>query len=282
MPWPSLDFVDNPGGKDPKAVALTFDDGPDGSSGYGGTNNTAYILDQLKALNLKATFFLCDHVWTDVASDPLAQQDIQRMISEGHDVANHTLDHNNLSNITAAQIDAEFAQNANALAIPEALGVGFEMTMYRVPFGVPYQDNTSDVARVAPVTVKYGVHIGWGIDTNDWDCAQSGQDSNCIINNLNAQLDAGHAGVILMHAVYKLTGDTLPRVVQSLNSHGMHIVSVEQLIQDKYGMTSAQIASVNAGQTFSSQTVAAAAANACSENDFDINPLYPASTTSQE
>ena len=95
------------------------------------------------------------------------------MISEAHDVGNHTIDHLNLSTITAAQVDAEFAQNANALSIPQALGPGFTMSLYRAPFGVPYEADTNDVLRVAPVTAKYGVHIGWGIESNDWDCANS-------------------------------------------------------------------------------------------------------------
>ena len=78
-----------------------------------------------------------------------------------------------------------------------------------------------------------------------------------------------------MHSVYRISGDALPAVVQSIYKHGLHIVTVEDFIKAKYGLTSSQLMSVNAGVSFSSSAIATAAKNSCSTNDFNINPPYP-------
>lgn len=68
-------YIDNP-----KSLSLTIDDGPDPSV-------TPRILDLLKEHNVKATFFL-------VGQNAEQNRDIvERMIREGHVIANHTYTH---------------------------------------------------------------------------------------------------------------------------------------------------------------------------------------------
>ena len=273
--WPSLDFVNNPGGDDPTAFALTFDDGPDGSSGYGGVNNTNYILDQLKTLGVPGAFFLCSKVWTDMGADALAQAAVRRMVAEGHEVANHTYDHQHLTALSPNAAASEFSQNQNTLWSSGALASGTKLSMYRACFGQPFQANTSDVTWLAPVTAPFGVHVGWGLDSNDWSCAQNNQDVNCIVNNINYQLDRGQTGVILMHAVYRLTGDALPAVVAAVKARGGHFVTLESMVQAKYGATSAQLMAANANASFTSSQIGTAARTACGKNNANIDPPYP-------
>ena len=65
-------------------VAITFDDGPDGS------DVTSRILDAFASVGGHATFFqLGDHV----EAQP---EKIQRMVAEGHEVGNHTYDHTHM------------------------------------------------------------------------------------------------------------------------------------------------------------------------------------------
>jgi len=68
-----------------KRVALTFDDGPDGTT-------TPQVLDILREEGIQATFFING---SDVNSStrPL----LQRMIDEGHILANHSQQHKNLA-----------------------------------------------------------------------------------------------------------------------------------------------------------------------------------------
>lgn len=262
IPFAALEFIDNPGGNGPKAVALTFDDGPDGSSG----GNTAYILDQLQALGVHATFFVCGDVWTQVATDPNAQHDLHRIINEGHGIGNHTMSHPHLSTLTAAQVEAELTTNETLMA--QVLGPTVPpLTMVRAPYGDPFQNDTASVDAVAEVTARHGVHIGWAFDSYDWDCAQNDNNAACVLRNVNAALDRGRVGVILMHAVYKITGDALPSVVQSIYNHGYHIVSVEDMIAAKYGASSLSIWHANSQASFSPQEIDHAATLSCGENN---------------
>ncbi len=295
-PWPNVGFVNNPGLpglNDVKAVALTFDDGPDGSGpvpwGKASPSNMSHMLDQLDSLGLKATFFLCGKLWADALNDPQAQADIQRMVASGHHFGSHTLNHNFLTantprntaagkpSMTLAQVQYEFSQNEAVFSDPRLLGPGrMPFTMYRAPYGNPFQDGivyppdansiVDDVTGIAPASPYNAVHVGWGIDTDDWNCAQSYSDSNCILNNLNAFLDKGASGPILMHTVYKLSGDTLPQVVASIKSHGYHIVMVEDFIKGKYGASSKDLYQANLNANFKIDDVNKAAVAAAKES----------------
>lgn len=291
--WPYIGFVNNPGGNDPKAVALTFDDGPDGAapvaSGKFSPSNMAHMLDQLDALQLKATFFLCGDLSSNSKTDPVAQADVQRMVRAGHHFGSHTLSHKYLVAPTArnaafnhpamapAEVTAQFVQNEAAFADPKLLGpTAVPFTMYRAPYGYPFQDGivyppdaksiVEDVSGVAPYTPPNAVHVGWGIDTRDWECAQTNGGTACVMKHLNAFLDRGASGPILMHSIYKLSADVLPMVVDSIKSHGYHIVMVEDMIKAKYGGTSADIARANATVKFDADTINRAATAAAMES----------------
>lgn len=262
--WPNIGFVNDPGNNDAKAVALSFDDGPDGQGsveGRAGKTNMSRILDILEAKNLKATFFLCGNKSSNALTDTLAQQDIQRMLSAGHHFGSHTFEHPTLNaNMTVDQIKAQFSQNDALFADPKLLGpTRVPFTMYRTPYGTPFQDGVTfppkadavkDVVyHVAPGTSSMAVHVGWGIDSKDWQCADptsaTTHDSKCIMDNVNTFLKRGASGVILMHAIYKLTADTLPEIIQAIADNNYHIVMVEDFIKAKYGATSAEIYAAN-------------------------------------
>ena len=77
-------------------IAMTFDDGPH-------PVYTPRLLDILKARNIKATFFV---VGTNTRRYPGI---IRRMIAEGHEVGNHTVNHKYLSRISLEEARAEVA-----------------------------------------------------------------------------------------------------------------------------------------------------------------------------
>ena len=275
--WPYIGFVNDPGGNDPKAVALSFDDGPDGigsPEGQAGKTNMSLMLDQLDAVGAKATFFLCANMWTNILTDPLAQTDVKRMVASGHHFGNHTLDHQvlNSNTMTSAQAQNETVQNQALYTQSGLLGANSNFTMWRAPYGTPFQDGitypptaaslAAEVGPFGPPSPPNAVHIGWGIDSKDWMCAQNSntaEDPNCILDNVNAFLDQGASGVILMHTVYKLSAQTLPAVVQTIASHGYHIVMVEDFIKAKYGGLSADVAQANSAASFNANDMTAAA-----------------------
>ena len=88
-------------------LALTYDDGP--------TTLTNKLLDQLKAQNVKATFFV---VGSRVINNP---DILLRAYNEGHEIAIHTWSHPAQTTITNDQIVAEIVWNAKI--IKDVIGV---------------------------------------------------------------------------------------------------------------------------------------------------------------
>lgn len=88
-------------------VALTFDDGP-----YLYTND---LLDLLASYNVKATFFITGNNNGKGSIDTTWVSVIQRMITDGHQVASHTWSHANLSSLAPAGQHTEMIKNEMAL-----------------------------------------------------------------------------------------------------------------------------------------------------------------------
>lgn len=78
------------GDADDKVIYLTFDAGYE--NGY-----TDKILDALKKHEVPATFFLVGHY---IESSPDL---VKRMVEEGHQVANHTYSHPNMSSLSSME-----------------------------------------------------------------------------------------------------------------------------------------------------------------------------------
>jgi len=104
-----------------RAVALTFDDGPDPLF-------TPAILDLLAVWDATATFFV---VGLGLAAHPGL---VRRMAAEGHEVANHTLGHERLDRLDQDGVRAQLRGGAAAI---EALSLGraARPRLVRPPFG---------------------------------------------------------------------------------------------------------------------------------------------------
>ena len=81
-------------------MALSFDDAPD-------PTNTAKVLDDLAAAGLKATFFVNTNNQMSVANDATAQTLLKRIVSEGHTLGSHTVDHISLDDLSTTRIEYE-------------------------------------------------------------------------------------------------------------------------------------------------------------------------------
>ncbi len=101
-------------------VALTFNDGP-----YAST--TARILDILKAHGVPATFFV---VGKNLKELP---QIGERMVKEGHALANHTWSHRSWEGLSINEIRKEIREGARAI---EQI-TGIRTRLFRPPFDLP-------------------------------------------------------------------------------------------------------------------------------------------------
>ncbi len=194
-------------------VALTFDDGPQPSVGN-------RIMDCLAQYGGKATFFM---VGERVGS---YKTEVQRMVAEGHEVANHTMNHKYLQKLGAAQIQAQVNQGNDA--IQAACGV--RPTLLRLPGG---NHNATVVANAGMPMIQ------WNVDTLDWKTRNADKTVAAVLNHVK------DGDIILMHELYSSTGDAVARIVPELYNRGFQMVTVSQ-------MAAAKGRTLEAGKLYSS------------------------------
>ncbi|MEU6072328.1 polysaccharide deacetylase family protein [Micromonospora sp. NPDC047074] len=130
-----------------RAVALTFDDGPDPVW-------TPKVLDRLRAARVTATFCV---VGTQARRHPDL---VRRIVREGHQLCNHSWHHDmDLARRPAAEIRRDLARTNTAIraAVP-----GAKVPFYRQPGG----RWTREVVTVAKQLGMRSLH--WNVDPQDW------------------------------------------------------------------------------------------------------------------
>lgn len=128
-----------------RAIALTFDDGPNDAV-------TPKILDLLARCDATATFFIV----TEKARNQQAL--IKRMIAEGHEVALHCDRHDRLTTLPLREVRDRLLAAKMEL---QQLG-GVDVRHFRPPFGAQSL-GTFAIAR----RLKFDV-VGWGPYAEDW------------------------------------------------------------------------------------------------------------------
>ncbi|PZG00611.1 polysaccharide deacetylase family protein, partial [Micromonospora deserti] len=130
-----------------RAVALTFDDGPDPVW-------TPKVLDRLRAAGVPATFCV---VGTQVRRHP---QLVRRIVREGHQLCNHSWHHDmDLGRRPVGQIRADLVRTNKAI---QAAAPGAKVPFYRQPGG----RWTPEVVAVAEQLGMRSLH--WTVDPQDW------------------------------------------------------------------------------------------------------------------
>ncbi|MEO3808595.1 polysaccharide deacetylase family protein [Sphaerisporangium sp. B11E5] len=182
-----------------KCVALTFDDGP--------FDHTGPVLDMLAAYNARATFFVVGQMVTE-QTGPL----LRRMVSEGHELGNHSWDHPALPGLSADGVHAQLGRTQEAVRAV----TGVTMRLFRPPYGA-----TDD--KVAGEARREGLaQILWDVDTMDW------RDRNTpLVARRAAGARAG--SVVLMHDIHKSTADAMPALLRDLHAKGYTFVTVSEL-----------------------------------------------------
>ena len=181
-------------------VALTWDDGPNGSTGEA-------IMDVLEANNGRGTFFIVGNRIDDFSSE------VQRMAANGHEIANHSWDHDEkLSNKSSDYIAQEFAKTNSK--VQEVAGV--TPVLARLPGGI-----ISDTVK-GTITMPL---IFWSVDTLDWKHRDAGNVAGII------RSEVSDGAVILMHELYKSTQAACEEIIPWLAQQGYQLVTVSELIQ---------------------------------------------------
>jgi peptidoglycan/xylan/chitin deacetylase (PgdA/CDA1 family) len=188
-------------------VALTFDDGPDAQS-------TPRFLDALKALDVKATFFLLGEMcerYPDVA---------RRLVDEGHEVAVHSWDHrNHLRNLPGRRTSDQLSRTAEIIEAQ----TGVRPEYFRPPYGAL---TAADLVAAKGLGLRTVLWTAWG---QDWQRDLTPGD--VLGEVLRGDLDGG---TVLLHdsdctsepGSWRATLGALPQLVGTLRARGLEVGTV--------------------------------------------------------
>jgi cellulose synthase/poly-beta-1,6-N-acetylglucosamine synthase-like glycosyltransferase/peptidoglycan/xylan/chitin deacetylase (PgdA/CDA1 family) len=209
-------------GYQPRQIAISFDDGPDPVW-------TPKILDALKKLNVKATFFMIG----EEAEDNVGV--MRRVYDEGHEIGNHTFTHPDISEISERQVNLQI--DLTERLFRSKLGVS--PVYFRPPYSIDQEPDTNDQAAPVDTIQRMGyVIVGDKIDTNDWD-EHPRKTPDEIVTEVFQQIEQAQTktwmrgSIILMHdggGDRSATVAALPVLINALRSHGYEIVPVSTLI----------------------------------------------------
>jgi len=182
-----------------KCVALTLDDGP--------VPQTAKVLDLLKKLDVKATFFVLGEM---AKAHPKI---VQRIVREGHAVGNHSWSHPEFWKCSKASIRKQLTKTNRLLT-----HLGATPTLMRPPFG-------EWDARVAKISRKLGLAgILWDVDPLDW----KSRNTKKVVKSVLRKVKPG--SIILTHDTLKTTRKAYPAIIKKLRAKGYVFVTVPELL----------------------------------------------------
>jgi peptidoglycan/xylan/chitin deacetylase (PgdA/CDA1 family) len=172
-------------------VALTFDDGPDDTI-------TPALLSVLQQKKVKATFFLVGHM---VAKFPHV---VQRIVNDGHEIANHTWAHYRLDEMTQHQVSLQLSATTAAFQ-----QMGIPMKPYIRPPGGRFNNYVIHAAKDQDLTM-----VMWDVNAADYKDANGSLPSVAAIQNrVLRQVRPG--SIVLMHNS-TATVQALPGIIDAL------------------------------------------------------------------
>lgn len=215
LPTPYV--VQRTGAADPKALALTFDDGPDATW-------TPRILDILEAAHIPATFFV-------VGENALSQPGLlNRIVADGSEIGNHSYTHPNMARLgphgTALELNT-------TQRLVEAY-TGRSMTLFRAPYFGDAEPTTTDELEPALQAQRAGYTVvGLHVDPNDWQRPGTDAIVRQVLDQVHAATPTNSGNVVLLHdggGDRAQTVAALPRIIAALKGEGYRFVTASQLV----------------------------------------------------
>lgn len=189
-----------------KVIYLTFD------AGYE-NGNTAPILDALKKHHAPATFFLVGN-YLQTSPDL-----VKRMISEGHNVGNHTFHHPDMSKISTKE---SFEKELNDLEALFQQTTGQPMKKYYRPPQGKYSESNLKMAS----DMGYRTFF-WSLAYVDWyeDKQPTKEEA---FKKLLTRIHPG--AVVLLHSTSKTNGQILDELLTKWEEMGYHFGTLDDLV----------------------------------------------------
>ncbi|GAB4453945.1 MAG: hypothetical protein OHK0029_07740 [Armatimonadaceae bacterium] len=187
-----------------RLVALTFDDGPD-------PVRCPRLLDALKSAGAVGTFFVVG------ARAEQSPELLQRMDEEGHELANHSYSHPNLTFMDRYNIERELCRTS--VLIREAIGK--RPRFFRPPGG----NNNSTVVDAAELLGMAGAY--WTLDGLKFENRPFTPNdlTYYILQNIRP------GAIVLLHNAPDNTIAAIPRIVRGLKAKGYKMVTMSELVR---------------------------------------------------
>jgi chitooligosaccharide deacetylase len=181
-------------------VLFTFDDGPN-------PIYTPQVLDILKEHHIHAVFFLVG----DMAGseDKRVPPIIQRILAEGHVIANHTQKH---SDLCRAKTDEKAIWDVDTGKATIEKASGITTAWFRVPYGVRC-DRLDKILEERHIT-----HFHWDLDPQEW----RHNNVDKTVKYVTGELARAHGrAVLLMHDIHAVTVKALPIILQFIEDENV-------------------------------------------------------------
>ncbi len=190
------------------AVALTLDAGASSAP-------TRQMLDTLATYQVHVTFFLTGD-W--ILQNPELTRDI---VAEGHEVANHSMNHVDFRTLDDAQISQQL--QAMAQALYETTGT-WPAPYFRPPYGA-YDERV-----LRTVAASGYLPIFWTLDS--LDSVGEPKTAEFIVDRLTNTLAAEkrNGAILLAHCGNQSTADALPAVLDYFVNQGLIVTTISQIL----------------------------------------------------
>jgi len=188
--WPTP--AGGPSASGDPEVLFTFDDGPN-------PTYTPKILDILAEHHIHAVFFMVGDM-VDSRSKKVPAI-VERILREGHVIANHTRSHADLCRLkdpakAAAEIDDGKASIERMAHVP--------VVWFRAPFGVRCARPEEQLPERATS------HMHWDLDPQEWKTQDAAQTVSYVTRSLAR---ARGRNVLLMHDIHAVSVKALPEIL---------------------------------------------------------------------
>lgn len=186
-----------------KKIYLTFDEGYE--NGY-----TAQILDTLREKNVKAIFFITGDFFE--ANSDL----VRRMVEEGHEVGNHTMNHPSLPDVSRADAEADILELSRQFKDK----YGKDMRFLRPPKG-EYDEKTLILTEELSMRC-----LMWSFAYQDW-LVNKQKGPEYAVKMVSDNLHNG--AVLLLHAVSSDNAQALGTIIENSRAMGYEFGTPDDL-----------------------------------------------------
>ena len=208
-------------------IALTFDDGPN--------PHTDEVLDVLKKLHVKATFFIVGNM---AHRHPAT---LARIAAEGHLLANHSADHELLGSKYDRHPERLRRELRDVDRQIEPLMKQGDKLYFRAPYGA-WKAAHAAILNADPVLKKYVGPIFWDVggqirttrdgyvmSAADWDCWDMDWTAHTCAKGYLREIRRQDGGVVLMHCIHVQSAALVAAVVPVLQQEGYAFVRLDQM-----------------------------------------------------